>query len=82
VWADEPTGALDSHTADEIIDLLRTLNLRNGLTVVVVTHDATVGARCDRIVNMRDGEIVHDRELARHLERFEPAMSSRELVAV
>ena len=69
VWADEPTGALDSHTADEIIGLLRALNLQNGLTTVIVTHDQTVGDRCDRIVRMRDGEIelaadtsvVHDR---------------------
>jgi putative ABC transport system ATP-binding protein len=82
VWADEPTGALDSHTADEIVDLLRALNLRNGLTVVVVTHDATVGRRCDRIVNMLDGEIVQERPQELHLDHFEPAASQREAVAV
>ena len=58
VWADEPTGALDSKTADEIIGLMRELNARQGLTFVLVTHDAGVGDRCDRIVRMRDGEIV------------------------
>ena len=58
VWADEPTGALDSTTADEIIGLVRDLNERAGLTVVVVTHDPGVGSRCDRIVHMRDGLIV------------------------
>ena len=55
IWADEPTGALDSKTADEIIDLMRELNRSNGLTIVMVTHDKGVGDRCDRIVRMRDG---------------------------
>jgi len=58
VWGDEPTGALDSKTANEIMDLLRTLNESQGLTLVLVTHDAGVGDRCDRIVRMRDGQIV------------------------
>ncbi len=58
VWADEPTGALDSKTADEIMDLMRELNQRDQLTFVLVTHDAGVGDRCDRIVRMRDGLIV------------------------
>jgi putative ABC transport system ATP-binding protein len=58
VWADEPTGALDSKTADEIIGLMRDLNARQGLTIVMVTHDSGVGATCDRIVRMRDGEVV------------------------
>ena len=57
VWADEPTGALDSHSANDIVDLLRALNLQSGLTIVVVTHDQSVGDRCDRIVRMRDGSI-------------------------
>jgi putative ABC transport system ATP-binding protein len=58
VWADEPTGALDSATATEIIDLMRDMNERNNLTFVLVTHDQGVGERCDRIVRMRDGEIL------------------------
>jgi ABC-type lipoprotein export system ATPase subunit len=58
IWADEPTGALDSKTASEIMNLLRELNQRNGLTFVLVTHDAGVGERCDRIVRMRDGQII------------------------
>ncbi len=58
VWADEPTGALDSKTADDIIGLMRHLNQTAGLTLVLVTHDPGVGNRCDRIVQMRDGEIV------------------------
>jgi putative ABC transport system ATP-binding protein len=58
VWADEPTGALDSKNAKEIVDLLRMLNETHGVTFVLVTHDPGVGDRCDRIVRMRDGEII------------------------
>src|SRR3954464_10558214 len=58
VWADEPTGALDSSTAKEIIDLLKTLNREQGLTLVLVTHDRGVGEQCDRIVRMRDGIVI------------------------
>jgi putative ABC transport system ATP-binding protein len=58
VWADEPTGALDSKTADDIIELIRELNVRDQMTVVIVTHDPGVGAHCNRVVQMRDGLIV------------------------
>jgi putative ABC transport system ATP-binding protein len=65
VWADEPTGALDSRTANDIMNLMRDLNRSSGLTFVIVTHDPGIGNRCDRIVRMHDGEIVgevaHDR---------------------
>ncbi len=60
VWADEPTGDLDSETADEIISLMQDLNTRHGQTFVIVTHDAGVGARCQRIIKMRDGQIIDD----------------------
>ena len=60
VWADEPTGDLDSETAGEIIDLMCELNQTNGQTFVLVTHAAEVGARAHRIVRMRDGAIVDD----------------------
>jgi len=58
VWADEPTGALDSKTAQDIMDLLGTLNRDHGMTLVLVTHDAHVGNQAHRIVRMQDGEIV------------------------
>jgi len=58
VWADEPTGALDSRSAGDIMALLKTLNREQGLTIVLVTHDPGVGSQCDRIVRMSDGEIV------------------------
>ena len=58
VWADEPTGALDSKTADEIMGIMQSLNREQGHTFVIVTHDAGVGRRCHRIVRMSDGLIV------------------------
>jgi putative ABC transport system ATP-binding protein len=58
VWADEPTGALDSKTADEIMGIMQKLNREQGQTFVIVTHDAGVGRRCHRIVRMSDGLIV------------------------
>jgi len=60
VWADEPTGDLDSKNAEEIMDLINDLNERNGQTFVVVTHDIHVAERCFHIINMRDGEIVSE----------------------
>ena len=63
VWADEPTGALDSATANEIMALIEGLNREQGLTFVIVTHDASVGARCNRIVRMSDGRITGEERL-------------------
>jgi putative ABC transport system ATP-binding protein len=62
VWADEPTGDLDSENAEEIVALMRGLNAEHGLTFLIVTHDIGVGRATDRIVRMVDGEIV-DEEL-------------------
>ena len=60
VWADEPTGALDSETSAEIVDLLVKLNREQDQTFVLVTHDASVARRAHRIVRMRDGRIEGD----------------------
>jgi len=60
IWADEPTGNLDTETADEVMGLMRRLNRENGQTFVIVTHDPRIGAMCDRIIQMRDGRIVDD----------------------
>jgi putative ABC transport system ATP-binding protein len=65
VWADEPTGALDSKTADEIMTLIEQLNAEKGQTFVLVTHDAGVGARCDRVVRMNDGLISGEEQPAK-----------------
>jgi len=60
VWADEPTGDLDSTNADEIISLMRRLNQEHGITFAIVTHDMGVGRKADRIVRMMDGQIVEE----------------------
>jgi putative ABC transport system ATP-binding protein len=60
VWADEPTGDLDSETAQDIVDLMRRLNRERSLTWLIVTHDISVGRQTDRIVRMLDGEIVEE----------------------
>jgi putative ABC transport system ATP-binding protein len=57
VWADEPTGDLDSENAVEIVDLMRRLNVERGLSFLIVTHDIGVGRKTDRIVRMVDGQI-------------------------
>lgn len=58
VWADEPTGNLDSDTSQEVLDLILDLNKHNGQTFVIVTHDPGVGALTNRIIRMRDGKIL------------------------
>jgi ABC-type lipoprotein export system ATPase subunit len=58
VWADEPTGDLDSENAAEIVALMRELNRGRGLTFLIVTHDIAVGRATDRIVRMVDGQIA------------------------
>jgi ABC-type lipoprotein export system ATPase subunit len=60
VWADEPTGDLDSENAEEIMRLMRRLNVERGLTFLLVTHDLGIGRATDRIVRMVDGRIVSD----------------------
>jgi putative ABC transport system ATP-binding protein len=60
VWADEPTGDLDSETADEIMQLMESLNEENNQTFVMVTHAPRVADWADRIIRMRDGQIIDD----------------------
>jgi putative ABC transport system ATP-binding protein len=60
VWADEPTGDLDSEKATEIVELMRRLNKERGLTFVIVTHDIAVGRATDRIIRMLDGRVVEE----------------------
>jgi putative ABC transport system ATP-binding protein len=61
VFADEPTGALDSTTSSEVMDALIASTTGRGRTLVVVTHDEGIAARCGRVVRLRDGRIVESR---------------------
>ena len=58
--ADEPTGNLDSHTGQRILDLLRSLNQSDGVTVLMVTHNVLAAAYGDRTVELRDGHVIRD----------------------
>jgi putative ABC transport system ATP-binding protein len=75
VWADEPTGDLDSQTAQDILDLMRRLNQENHQTFVIVTHSLRVGEQCDRIIWMRDGLIVPESEIL--VPSSEPALAGQ-----
>ena len=63
VLADEPTGNLDTKTADQIFEVLREFNRTLGVAFLIVTHDPRLAARCDRTIDLVDGRIVSD---ARH----------------
>jgi putative ABC transport system ATP-binding protein len=65
--ADEPTGNLDTQTTEEVLDLLGALNREQGLTIVVVTHEADVAARGQRLVRLKDGRVVYDGATAQGL---------------
>ncbi len=64
VLADEPTGNLDTHSADDVFALLREFNRRQHTTFLIVTHDPRLAARCDRIIELVDGHIVADQAVA------------------
>lgn len=65
VLADEPTGNLDTQSADRVFDLLRDFNQRQRTTFLIVTHDPRLAARCDRIIELVDGRIVADQAVSR-----------------
>jgi putative ABC transport system ATP-binding protein len=62
--ADEPTGNLDTATGRLVIDLLFTLQAQHGTTLVLITHDASLAQRCDRIIRLADGRVVDDGRIA------------------
>jgi len=60
ILADEPTGNLDTKTSEEIMDIFTKLNKEKGITIVMVTHEADIGAKAKRRIHMRDGQIVRE----------------------
>jgi lipoprotein-releasing system ATP-binding protein len=69
VLADEPTGNLDTKSAQGVFDLMRQVNLAHGTTILVVTHNHALADQCDRIVELVDGRILNDRRLERAASR-------------
>jgi putative ABC transport system ATP-binding protein len=61
--ADEPTGNLDSHSGGEIISILTSLHAEQGMTLLMITHDASIAHHCQRIIHIKDGEVVSEESL-------------------
>ena len=61
IFADEPTGNLDSNTGAAVENMLFDLNRETGITLVIVTHDPDLSKRCGRIIEMKDGQIVSEK---------------------
>ena len=64
LFADEPTGNLDAATGTSIVELLFAQVQAGAATLVLITHDAELAARCGRVIEMRDGQIVRDSQTA------------------
>jgi putative ABC transport system ATP-binding protein len=56
--ADEPTGQLDSRSGEEVISILTSMHAERGITLLVVTHDANIAHHCQRIIHLKDGEVI------------------------
>ena len=63
ILADEPTGNLDSRAGDEIISILTKLHAEQGITLLMITHDADIARHCQRIIHIKDGEIVAEESI-------------------
>ena len=74
--ADEPTGNLDTRTSHEIMEIIRKLNREQGVTVIVVTHEADIGAYADRMIVMRDGKILSDARQVAVVTPVQPSATS------
>ena len=62
IFADEPTGNLDTKTGDKVEEILFNLNKERGVTLIIVTHDETLAAKCDRRIHIQDGKIISEGE--------------------
>ena len=75
LFADEPTGNLDSRTSEEVLAMFEQLNKEDGITIVLVTHDAAVARHAQRIIRIRDG-VIEDGADAAGLEPLRPRQAS------
>lgn len=85
ILADEPTGALDSQNSQEVLSVLKTLN-HQGHTVILITHDMQIASHADRIITMKDGEIIADSGVTQNLmkssvQEVTPQLSSMHYLA-
>jgi putative ABC transport system ATP-binding protein len=62
ILADEPTGNLDSRSGEEIISILTSLHREQGITLIMITHDAHIAHHCQRIVHFMDGQVVKEEQ--------------------
>ncbi|MFA7556089.1 MAG: MacB family efflux pump subunit [Spongiibacteraceae bacterium] len=76
ILADEPTGALDSASGQQVLALLQQLNTETGTTIILITHDAEVASHAERVVHMRDGEILSDSAQSDELASIDPGIES------
>jgi macrolide transport system ATP-binding/permease protein len=79
--ADEPTGNLDTRTSNEIMKTLRALNREQGVTIIVVTHEADIAAYADRVLTMRDGQIISDEQKPKGAHQLQPSKASMVMTA-
>jgi putative ABC transport system ATP-binding protein len=63
ILADEPTGNLDSHSGEEVISILTSLHAEQGITLLMITHDADIAHRCQRTIHLKDGQVVTEGRL-------------------
>ena len=63
ILADEPTGNLDSQSGAEVISILTSLHAEQGNTLVMITHDANIAHRCQRIIHLKDGQVVREEKV-------------------
>ena len=68
ILADEPTGALDTHTGEEIMAIFERLNREQGMTIILVTHEPDIAAHARRVIHVRDGVIAEDLPQARQVQ--------------
>jgi putative ABC transport system ATP-binding protein len=63
ILADEPTGNLDSRSGEEVISILTSLHAAQGITLIMVTHDHNIAHHCQRIINLKDGQVVSEEKV-------------------